>query len=1095
MIYPHHQKKVVAASHAPAKKQITIFLHQLIDNRRRLENEITVFRSKATATLEKNKNVKELLLEIRKKQNELKVTNQMLIQYQQSFIFDFSIQTTHIDPQIDGLTQPGKKLLIQEAALALTTHCINHLVETGQLPKKDDLISYAKIQLNSYLQNTNKILKGFPKKLKEIKQLKRLIKRNKQFLNSIISDALRYIYQLNTMPAVMQHLNTKTPPIIFTPFMVLSDSQNLIKFLNFLNNKNSAFSKMIVEYPLLDGISPTFHAALQFDLEKLLICLKYDWTPFSSKLNRTSIRLHFNKTNHPNNYFTDALKLVLQFCFGAPTIAGRLTDDAIKNAIITFLCNKIAMTGKRIEDVKRTDEFKDFEGFLDELFSAESNRGIISTFNQRITSEIAASRTSDSNQLALNTQLIPSNIQSLYAGSVLVDIAQMVLKRKKVRHVNHLDFKPSNHLSISSFVAELPNPDFFWDLSISLLERRAEFEDSFRCFKPNEEIIELFKPQTEDGGNPSQLLTQLLCAVANAFSKQPMAYKETMIDKFNQFLRLLRAQPEFQPILNPEEAEEPLTDPLAGIAWLAIKSGSYSSALFILNYLNENGSESVYKFLKEKLEQPLVGGKNMYLSSAFSFAVYCDISFWYLSNQYLRMPTKKEAIVNEITTLANTTKFPMLIIDFLESIQYSLHQNQQIKKLTKDDIQLWTAPVLTSFPHLNRTILHHKFEPMLAKAHYEDLMRPIKENAATSIQRIGRQYLSTKQSSAVSIQRIIRGHLGIKRRKQRYQSIIRIQSVLRMKQHRTIYLDCINKRTNASIKIQAMARAKHNYHWYKKHRISSIKLQAFLRMAKTKKTLIKHQNTATKIQAFQRMTTAKCSFKTHRNAATKIQAFQRMRAAKKAVNAQRDTIKKQNAAARKVQAFQRMRAAKKTVNALHDTIKKQNAAATKIQAFQPMVTTRQAYLQKQANTRYKQLIDLVSKVKSQTWFETYFLQNKEIVINGVCENINGERYIIDGTVGMTTTVNGTPQFVIISIDLNQKQIQISWGLNHKMQYNEPEDINNFLGNAKINYNYIEFNEPKFDGTKLTNTGLGIHLDQLCAAAIHCPPTCFDLNQD
>ena len=32
MIYPHHQKKVVAASHAPAKKQITIFLHQLIDN-------------------------------------------------------------------------------------------------------------------------------------------------------------------------------------------------------------------------------------------------------------------------------------------------------------------------------------------------------------------------------------------------------------------------------------------------------------------------------------------------------------------------------------------------------------------------------------------------------------------------------------------------------------------------------------------------------------------------------------------------------------------------------------------------------------------------------------------------------------------------------------------------------------------------------------------------------------------------------------------------------------------------------------------------------------------------------------------------------
>ena len=52
-----------------------------------------------------------------------------------------------------------------------------------------------------------------------------------------------------------------------------------------------------------------------------------------------------------------------------------------------------------------------------------------------------------------------------------------------------------------------------------------------------------------------------------------------------------------------------------------------------------------------------------------------------------------------------------------------------------------------------------------------------------------------------------------------------------------------------------------------------------------------------------------------------------------------------------------------------------------------------------------------------------------------------------------------------------------------MKYNEPEDINNFLGDAKINYNYIEFNEPKFDGTKLTNTGFGIHLDQLCAAAI------------
>ena len=84
---------------------------------------------------------------------------------------------------------------------------------------------------------------------------------------------------------------------------------------------------------------------------------------------------------------------------------------------------------------------------------------------------------------------------------------------------------------------------------------------------------------------------------------------------------------------------------------------------------------------------------------------------------------------------------------------------------------------------------------------------------------------------------------------------------------------------------------------------------------------------------------------------------------------------------------------------------------------------------------------------------------------------------------MTTTVNGTPQFVIISIELNQKQIQISWGLNQKMQYNEPKDINNFLGDAKINYNYIEFNEPKFDGTQYTNTGLGIHLDQLCAAAI------------
>ena len=176
------------------------------------------------------------------------------------------------------------------------------------------------------------------------------------------------------MPAVIQHLNAKTPPITFTPFMVLSDAQDLIEFLNFLNNKNSAFPKMIVEYPLLDGISPTFHAALQFDLEKLLICLKYDRTPFSLKLDRTSVRLHFNETNRPSNYYTDALKLVLQFCFGAPTIAGRLTDDAIKNAIITFLCNKIAMTGKRIEDVKRTDAFKDFEGFLDELFSAESTR-------------------------------------------------------------------------------------------------------------------------------------------------------------------------------------------------------------------------------------------------------------------------------------------------------------------------------------------------------------------------------------------------------------------------------------------------------------------------------------------------------------------------------------------------------------------------------------------------------------------------------------------------------------------------------------------------------------------------------------------------
>ena len=511
-------------------------MHQLLDNRLRLENEITDLKSKATETLKKKQNATQLLLAIREKQNELKVTNRMLIQYQQRFIFDFSIQTTRIDPQIEGVTQPGKKLLIQEAALALTTHCINRLVKTGLLPKKDDLINYAKIQLTSYLQNANTHLKGFPDKLTKINRLKKIIKKNKkQHLKESILFAIRYIYQLNSMPAVMQHLNAKTPPITFTPFMVLSDSQNLIKFLNFLNNKNTEFPKMIVEYPLLDGISPTFHAALQFDLEKLLVCLKYDRTPFSSKLERTSVRLHFNEKNRPRNYYTDALKLVLQFCFGAPTIAGRLTDDAIKNAIITFLCNKIAMTGKRIEDVKRTNAFKDFEGFLDELFSAESTNEIISIFTQRITSEIEENQPTDSNQLTLNIQPIPSNIRSVYAGSVLIDIAQMVLKRKKVRHVNHLDFKPSKHLSISSFVAELPNPDFFWDLSIHLLERRAEFEESFQYFKPNKEIIELFKPQTEDSGNPSKLLTQLLCAVANAFSKQPMAYKETMIDKFDRF--------------------------------------------------------------------------------------------------------------------------------------------------------------------------------------------------------------------------------------------------------------------------------------------------------------------------------------------------------------------------------------------------------------------------------------------------------------------------------------------------------------------------------------------------------------------------------
>ena len=263
--------------------------------------------------------------------------------------------------------------------------------------------------------------------------------------------------------------------------------------------------------------------------------------------------------------------------------------------------------------------------------------------------------------------------------------------------------------------------------------------------------------------------------------------------------------------------------------------------------------------------------------------------------------------------MANTTKLPILIIDFLESIQHSLHQDQQIKKLTKDDIHLWTAPVLTSFPHLNRTILHQMFEPMLDKAHYEDLMRPIKENAATSIQRIGRQYLSTKQSSAVSIQRIIRGHLGVKRRKQRYHSIIRVQSRLRMKQHRTIYLDCINNRTQAIIKIQGIARTKLIYIKQKYQRKSATKIQAFLRMEKAKKTRIERRNAAIKVQSFQRMTTAKYSFKTNRNAATKIQAFQRMTAAKKTVNAQRDTIKKQNAAATKIQAFQRI-AAKKAVN-------------------------------------------------------------------------------------------------------------------------------------------------------------------------------------
>ena len=529
-----------------------------------------------------------------------------------------------------------------------------------------------------------------------------------------------------------------------------------------------------------------------------------------------------------------------------------------------------------------------------------------------------------------------------------------------------------------------------------------------------------------------------------------------MVNKFDRFLTRLRDQPEFEPILNPEEDEEPLTDPLAGIAWLAIKSGSYSSALFILNYLNEKGSESVYKFLKEKLEQPLVDGKNMYHSSAFSFAVYCDISFWYLSNQYLRMDTQtqKEAIVNEITTLANTTKLPMLIIDFLESIQHSLHQDQQIKKLTKDDIHLWTAPVLTSFPNLNRTILHQMFEPMLDKAHYEDLMRPIKENAATSIQRIGRQYLSTKQSSAVSIQRIIRGHLGVKRRKRRYLSIIRIQSLFRMKQHQTIYLDCINNRTQAIIKIQGIARTKLIYIKQKYQRKSATKIQAFLRMEKAKKTRIERRNAAIKLQSFQRMTTAKYSFKTNRNAATKIQAFQRMTTAKKTVNVQRDTIKKQNAAATKIQAFQRIKKA-------------------------------------QQATSYNQLVNLISGMAhSKPWFTTHFFQNKGIVIKGVVKKDNEEVFIIDGTVDISRTIGRIHQFVIISI-LDQQRIQISWKLNHNKEYTQTYIYLEFLNLNNITSKEFQFSEPIFDGNQYTNVKEGIHLDQLREAAIRLKPHYFN----
>ena len=142
------------------------------------------------------------------------------------------------------------------------------------------------------------------------------------------------------------------------------------------------------------------------------------------------------------------------------------------------------------------------------------------------------------------------------------------------------------------------------------------------------------------------------------------------------------------------------------------------------------------------------------------------------------------------------------------------------------------------------------------------------------------------------------------------------------------------------------------------------------------------------------------------------------------------------------------------------------------------------------------IIDLVSKkVKSQTWFETYFSKQRDCDKRCLLKKINEEVFIIDGTVGISTTIGRIHQFVIISIELDQQTNSNQLEIEPNKEYtNQTYIYLEFLNLNNITSKEFQFSEPIFDGNQYTNVKEGIHLDQLREAAIRLKPHYFNQVQ-